>query len=96
MLKRSVIERASSSRTRSIVLSELSFKSLAMSTSSEKPSSKLDGARRMPSDGDGALCAKDGGETGASCAMSKWRMSCSVRVQVHALANPMAVADVEW
>ena len=42
----------------------------------------------MPSDGEGALCAKDGGETGASCAMSKWRMSCSVRVLGHALAKP--------
>ena len=25
----------------------------------------------MPRDGEGALCAKDGGETGASCAMLK-------------------------
>jgi len=77
MLKRSAIERVSNSRTRSKVLSALSFKSRAMSTSlpswlwvsSEKPSSKFEGARRMPRDGEGALCAKDGGETGASCAM---------------------------
>jgi hypothetical protein len=79
MLKRFAIERVSSSRTRSIVLSELSFKSLAISkslpswlwVSSEKPSSKLDGARRTAGGGEGALWAKREGETGASCAIVK-------------------------
>jgi hypothetical protein len=79
MLKRFAIERVSSSRTRSIVLSELSFKSLAISkslpswlwVSSEKPSSKLDGARRTAGGGEGALLAKREGETGALCAMVK-------------------------
>lgn len=46
--------------------------------SSEKPSSKLEGARRTPTEGDGASWVKREGETGAACAMLLvWRMLCS-------------------
>jgi hypothetical protein len=58
--------------------------------SSEKPSSKLEGARLMP----GASCAKRVGEAGPCSAMVKWRMLCSVRTS-HAWASVLAVADIQ-
>lgn len=64
------------------MVAETSLTSRAISTSlptwlcvsSEKPSSKLEGARRTPSEGEGASWVKREGETGAWCAMSEWRI----------------------
>jgi hypothetical protein len=56
--------------------------------SSEKPSSKLEGARLMP----GASFANCVGEVGA--AIVRWRMLCGVRTS-HARASVLAVASMQ-
>ena len=58
--------------------------------SSEKPSSKLEGARLMP----GASCVNRVGEAGPCSAMVRWRMLCSARTS-HAWASVLAVADIQ-
>ena len=58
--------------------------------SSEKPSSKLEGARLLP----GASCANGVGEIGACCAMLRWRMLCGVKSS-HTQANVLAVAGIQ-
>ena len=58
--------------------------------SSEKPSSKLEGARLIP----GASCTNRVGEAGACSAMFRWRMLCGVRTS-HAQASVLAVAGIQ-
>ena len=97
-LRRSKSERESNCPTRCVVLSEASFMMPAISgslpiwlcVSSEKPSSKLEGARLMP----GASCGNRVGEAEACCAMVRWRMLCGVRTG-HKRANVLAVAGIQ-
>ena len=59
--------------------------------SSEKPSSKLDGARLMP----GASCVNRVGEAGPWIAMVRWRMLCGVRKSSNARVNVLVVAGLQ-
>jgi hypothetical protein len=59
--------------------------------SSEKPSSKLEGARLMP----GASCTNLVGEAGPCSAMVRWRMLCGVRRSSHARTSVLVVADIQ-
>lgn len=97
-LRRSKSERESSCPTKCVVRSEASFMLPAISASlpvwlcvsSEKPSSKLEGARLIP----GASCTNRVGEAGACSAMFRWRMLCGVRTS-HAQASVLAVAGIQ-